>query len=118
LKNADLVLALLAKITSSANVLAYNRTINSDHIAADEESPDVYRILDEPPTYVKVVKRGRKDSVEVDRSFLSRAVILIIHRYSAKALSLGPSYLTQTSSQSMVLFSRAKTVLCPWYLHR
>jgi hypothetical protein len=66
LKNANLVLLLLAKIASPANILARNRIINSNHIAPGEESPDVYKIPGEPPAYVKVVKRGRKDTAEVN----------------------------------------------------
>jgi hypothetical protein len=67
LKNANLVLLLLAKIASPANTLAQNRIINSNCIAPDEEkSPDVYRILGEPPACIEVVKRGRKDTAEVD----------------------------------------------------
>jgi hypothetical protein len=66
LKNANLVLLLLAKIASPADILARNRLINSNYIAPDEKSPDVYRIFGEPPAYVKVVKQGRKDTAEVD----------------------------------------------------
>jgi hypothetical protein len=66
LKNANLVLLLLAKIASHANILARNRIINFNHIApGEEESPDVYSILGERPSYVKMVKRGRKDTAEV-----------------------------------------------------
>jgi hypothetical protein len=54
---------LLAKIASSANILAQNRAINSEFIASDvEESPDVYRILGESPAYVRVVRREKKDT--------------------------------------------------------
>jgi hypothetical protein len=67
LKNANLVLLLLAKIASPANILARNRIINSNRIAPDgESSPDVYRILGELSVYITVVKRGRKDATEVD----------------------------------------------------
>jgi hypothetical protein len=72
LKKADLVLLLLAKIASSANVLARNRTINCEHITSDEQqSLDVYKILGESSTHVKVVKRGKKETVQVGCPFLS-----------------------------------------------
>jgi hypothetical protein len=55
---------------SSANILVQNCTINSDHIASDEEP----RTLGEPPGYVRVVRQGKKDAAEVGCFSLSCAV--------------------------------------------
>jgi hypothetical protein len=67
LKNPDRILLLLTELALSAKVLARNRTINFEYIASDVESPDVYRLLGEPPAHVKVVRRGKMDIAEVGR---------------------------------------------------
>jgi hypothetical protein len=68
LMDVDRVLSLLTQIASSANVIARNRTLKSEHLTSDiDTSPGVYILRGEPPSRVRVIKRGKKDAPRVNR---------------------------------------------------
>jgi hypothetical protein len=63
LMDVDRVLSLLIQIASSANVIARNRTLKSEHLISDiDTSPGVYILQGDPPSRVRVIKRGKKDA--------------------------------------------------------
>jgi hypothetical protein len=68
MKNPGRVLLLLSRIASSANLLSCNRAFKPEFITPDQEqTPNLYRLLGEPPVEVRVVRRGKKDAAQVGR---------------------------------------------------
>jgi hypothetical protein len=66
--DADHVLSLLTQVASSANVIACNRTLKSEHLTSDiGTSSGVYVLRGEPPPRVRVIKRGGKDAPRASR---------------------------------------------------